>query len=643
MKTPQSPAPVAGEEDAIILEMCKAHDREESAQKGEPSPWDERFERDFDWEQERFFAMREAFDVAKVALSRPASEQPVEAIGAGREEIARIVLREELRCLKPDKFNTAERLDAALNERWGDIDRAQYYATADAILAALSPASPARTPMGDEPFAYGWFDAGGSKRVSASMPTVDQVDEGCTNPRPLYSAPTPMGEPVAWIERQNDGTRYGEPKRWPPSDRARSYAQEMGRTIEPLYAAASPARTPMGEPQVLKGVGKINGDGWKDTTSIGEVVYVWNAEKPSPYAPGQYPRIDNEGWSASTAQYDFSPASVDEVRALAAPTPMGGDREHSSRCWGRTSFSDEVLHCYCQTAPTPMGGDDELKPDFLRSLPGGSLDDSTFQAIEDALDRADAPCRADGDKGRWLTLTERIAALAAPTPMGGEVEALREALRKVDALARSGAAMSAADYSISAERLGEEIYKITTPVLAASSPSPAQGGEAHSVLPDDVSFILGALRAGVATLKSLGVTGGARIGMMRAAIDRLSRYDALSPLPQPEAGEAVADIAAERHRQVSAEGWTPEHDDHHATGELARAAGCYAFSGGRLEDDEQGRFNDLAIRHGWPWAQEWWKPKSRRADLVRAGALIVAEIERLDRAAPPSVQPVEGK
>lgn len=40
-----------------------------------------------------------------------------------------------------------------------------------------------------------------------------------------------------------------------------------------------------------------------------------------------------------------------------APTPMGGDREHSSRCWGKTSFSDEVLHCYCQTAPTPMGGE----------------------------------------------------------------------------------------------------------------------------------------------------------------------------------------------------------------------------------------------------------------------------------------------
>ncbi|EIP5489386.1 hypothetical protein LS178_001568 [Salmonella enterica] len=29
----------------------------------------------------------------------------------------------------------------------------------------------------------------------------------------------------------------------------------------------------------------------------------------------------------------------------------------------------------------------------------------------------------------------------------------------------------------------------------------------------------------------------------------------------------------------------------------------------------------------------WWKPKGARSDLVRAGALIQAEIERIDRAA----------
>lgn len=35
----------------------------------------------------------------------------------------------------------------------------------------------------------------------------------------------------------------------------------------------------------------------------------------------------------------------------------------------------------------------------------------------------------------------------------------------------------------------------------------------------------------------------------------------------------------------------------------------------------------------WPWDWAWWKPKNPRRDLVRAAALIIAEIERLDRAA----------
>jgi len=66
--------------------------------------------------------------------------------------------------------------------------------------------------------------------------------------------------------------------------------------------------------QVLKGIGKINGDGWKDVTRKGEVVSVWNTELPRPYKAGQFPRIGNCGWSASTDQYDFQPATAEEAR-----------------------------------------------------------------------------------------------------------------------------------------------------------------------------------------------------------------------------------------------------------------------------------------------------------------------------------------
>jgi hypothetical protein len=69
------------------------------------------------------------------------------------------------------------------------------------------------------------------------------------------------------------------------------------------------------EPLVLKGVGKINGDGWKDTTEIGQEVLAWNTELPEPYAAGQFPRIGNAIWSASTSQYDFTPLNLAEARS----------------------------------------------------------------------------------------------------------------------------------------------------------------------------------------------------------------------------------------------------------------------------------------------------------------------------------------
>lgn len=67
---------------------------------------------------------------------------------------------------------------------------------------------------------------------------------------------------------------------------------------------------------------------------------------------------------------------------------------------------------------------------------------------------------------------------------------------------------------------------------------------------------------------------------------------------------------------------------------LAAAAACYAAPFRVFREVERAGRN-YEIFHtfidGWPWADEWWKPKDRRADLVRAGALILAEIDRIDR------------
>ncbi|RAP40727.1 hypothetical protein BYZ73_13205, partial [Rhodovulum viride] len=97
-------------------------------------------------------------------------------------------------------------------------------------------------------------------------------------------------------------------------------------------------------------------------------------------------------------------------------------------------------------------------------------------------------------------------------------------------------------------------------------------------------------------------------------------------------GGGSAAIAAERRRQIEVEGWTPEHDDEHDECELALAAGVYALSGAsdsHLFDPER----QSAIRELWPFQAHWFGPDGGRKDLVRAGALIAAEIDRLDRAA----------
>lgn len=111
---------------------------------------------------------------------------------------------------------------------------------------------------------------------------------------------------------------------------------------------------------------------------------------------------------------------------------------------------------------------------------------------------------------------------------------------------------------------------------------------------------------------------------------------------QSKSAAVIEEIAAERKRQIEAEGWTVEHDDDHDRGELARAAACYAWAGAEPHQFHRERVtyalvdsyvsdDGMPIKRMWPWARAWWKPKDRRRDLIRAGALIVAAIERLDR------------
>lgn len=108
--------------------------------------------------------------------------------------------------------------------------------------------------------------------------------------------------------------------------------------------------------------------------------------------------------------------------------------------------------------------------------------------------------------------------------------------------------------------------------------------------------------------------------------------------------KAMLDVSIERHRQVMTEGWAPSHDDAHKNGEIAGAAACYILHGldAKIQNISLGHRVCVMARDLWPWAQHWWKPTNRRRDLVKAAVLIIAEIERLDRADKASLDAIAG-
>ena len=95
------------------------------------------------------------------------------------------------------------------------------------------------------------------------------------------------------------------------------------------------------------------------------------------------------------------------------------------------------------------------------------------------------------------------------------------------------------------------------------------------------------------------------------------------------------DIADERYRQTHTLHWSTAHDDTHVAGELPRAAACYAWWAGLDPMVRECVPVEQAVvwRRLWPWERGHWHTSSARRALIKAAALLVAEIERLDRAA----------
>lgn len=137
----------------------------------------------------------------------------------------------------------------------------------------------------------------------------------------------------------------------------------------------------------------------------------------------------------------------------------------------------------------------------------------------------------------------------------------------------------------------------------------------------------------LAWLRSHPKEESANVGIvqLRIDLDILLSYVRAVQAPRLTGDDGVSLIAAERARQVAVEGWTPEHDAQHVKGELSNAAAYYCAEG------PQEWLEAVVFPISWicgQWAKRQGFPMPTTRDLVKAGALIAAELDRRRAAFP---------
>lgn len=90
--------------------------------------------------------------------------------------------------------------------------------------------------------------------------------------------------------------------------------------------------------------------------------------------------------------------------------------------------------------------------------------------------------------------------------------------------------------------------------------------------------------------------------------------------------KAVKDVIEERSRQRFEFGFDEDHDDLNNYFSMSTAGAIYALAAASLADKD-------IVERFWPddWNVSWFLPESQRTNLVKAAALILAEIEACDR------------
>lgn len=103
-----------------------------------------------------------------------------------------------------------------------------------------------------------------------------------------------------------------------------------------------------------------------------------------------------------------------------------------------------------------------------------------------------------------------------------------------------------------------------------------------------------------------------------------------------DTGRVLGELLMERGRQLTELGYSAAHDDGHDMGELARAAASHSLSAASWQFPEGNQYREVMrgrAAEAWPFDRQATSLKTARQHLVIAGALIIAEIERLDRLA----------
>ena len=80
-------------------------------------------------------------------------------------------------------------------------------------------------------------------------------------------------------------------------------------------------------------------------------------------------------------------------------------------------------------------------------------------------------------------------------------------------------------------------------------------------------------------------------------------------------------IAEERQRQIDVEGYDQEHDAQHHYKEFINAAAAYLLS----------KNEDTDILYLWPFDISEFKSTTEKSNLIKAGALIAAALDRLNQ------------